>query len=229
MKILKSIVIISSSFFSLLCHAKNIDWNDYQQSATQIKEPVLFLDQFGRFSQLDKNFKLSLVDYGDKNKKYSGGDYILKSYGIEFLNNQKEYILYQSTVPLKSTVDLKILYQDKKIVAFRIREFSELDYVKRPYKKFISNFFIYNKLSNLVIEAPVVNSSSTNLESDYGSILAGDNFSYIKEEKKYLYNANIRESNRKINDYKLILDSDLKCLTFTLGCENINYRNFLEK
>ena len=67
MKILKSIVIISSSFFSLLCHAKNIDWNDYQ-SATQIKEPVLFLDQFGRFSQLNKNLKLSLVDYGDKTK-----------------------------------------------------------------------------------------------------------------------------------------------------------------
>ena len=82
------------------------------------------LDQFGRFSQLNKNLKLSLVDYGDKNKKYSGGDYILKSYGVEVLNSQKTYILYQGTVPLKSTVDLKILYQDKKIVAFRIREFS---------------------------------------------------------------------------------------------------------
>ena len=67
---------------------KNIDWNDYQQSATQIKEPVLFLDQFGRFSQLNKNLKLSLVDYGVK-QKYSGGDYILKSYGVEVLNNQK--------------------------------------------------------------------------------------------------------------------------------------------
>ena len=229
MKIIKSVVIISSIFFSLSCHTKNIDWNDYQQIVVQINEPVLFLDQFGRFSQLNKNFKLGLVDYGNKNKKYSGGEYILKSYGVEVLNNQKDYTLYQSTVPLKSNIDLKVLYQDQKIVAFRIREFSDVDYVKRPYKRFISNFFIYNKFSNLVIEAPLINSSSTNLGSDYESILAGDSFSYIKKEKKYLYNANIREINGKVNIYKLILDSDLDCLESTLGCENIIYRDFLKK
>ncbi|MCO8043655.1 hypothetical protein OC498_13640 [Acinetobacter bohemicus] len=84
MKIIKSIVIISSIFFSLSCHAKNIDWNDYQQIVIQIKEPVLFLDQFGRFSQLNKNFKLGLVDYGNKNKKYSGGNIVLRVMGLRF-------------------------------------------------------------------------------------------------------------------------------------------------
>lgn len=228
MKIIKFLVIIGS-FFSLSCHSKNIDWNDYQQSAIQINEPVLFLDQFGKFSQLNNNLKLSLIDYGNKNKKYSGGNYVLKSYGIEALNNQKEYYLFQSTVPLKSSVDLKILYQDKKIVAFRTREFSEIDYVKRPYKKFSSNLFIYNKLSNLVVEAPVVDSSSANLESDYVNILAGDNFSYILKEKKYLYEADVRESSGKLEKYKLILNSELKCLSSTLGCESIKSQKSLKK
>jgi len=75
MKIIKFLVIIGS-FFSLSCHSNNIDWNDYQQSAIQINEPVLFLDHFGEFSQLNNNLKLGLIDYGNKNKKYSK-DHIL--------------------------------------------------------------------------------------------------------------------------------------------------------
>lgn len=228
MKIIKFLVIIST-FFSLSCHSNNIDWNDYQQSAIQTNEPILFLDQFGSFSQLNENLKLGLVDYGNKNKKYSGGNYILKSYGVEVFNNRIEYTLFQSTVPLKSSVDLKILYQDEKIVAFRTREFSEIDYVKRAYKKFSSNIFIYNKLSNLVVEVPVVDSSSKSLESNYLNILAGDNFSYFVKEREYLYEADISEGNGKINNYKLVLNLELKCLFYTLGCENINSKKLLKK
>lgn len=228
MKIIKFLIVIST-FLSLSCHSNNIDWSNYQQSSIQINEPVLFLDQFGSFSQLSKNLKLGLVDYGNKNKKYSGGDYILKSYGVDVFANQKKYNLFQSTVPLKSNIDLKILYQDKNIVAFRIREFSEVDYVKRPYKKFSSNIFIYNKLSDLVIEIPVVDSSSKNLESDYLSILAGDNFSYNSKQREYLYEANIRGLSGKISNYKLMLDLELKCLFYTLGCENMIYKRLLKK
>lgn len=229
MKIFKSLVIISISLLALSTSAKNIDWNDYQQSAIQINEPILFLDQFGKFSQLNKGLKLGLVDYGNKSKKYSSGNYELKSYGVEALNNKKEYILYQSTVPIKSTVDLQVLYQDKNIVAFRIREFSELDYIRKPYKKHISNLFIYNKISNLVAEAAIINSSSPNLESDYRNILVGDNFSYIKNEKKYLYDASVRDSNGGIQNYKLILNLELKCLFSTFDCENISYNKLLKK
>ena len=86
--------------------------------------------------------------------------------------------------------------------------------MKRAYKKFSSNIFIFNKLSNLVVEVPVVDSSSKSLESNYLNILAGDNFSYFVKEREYLYEADISEGNGKINNYA---DSNLKCDTFVVS------------
>ncbi len=48
-----------------------------------------------------------------------------------------------------------LLYNDKNIVAFRIRENSNIDYVKEPYKNFTANAYFYNLINNKFIEVPV--------------------------------------------------------------------------
>ncbi|MDP1318209.1 hypothetical protein Q8H44_15495, partial [Acinetobacter lwoffii] len=55
------------------------------------------------------------------------------------------------------------------------------------------------------------------------------NKAYILKEKKYLYEADVRESSGKLEKYKLILNSELKCLSSTLGCESINSQKSLKK
>ena len=46
-------------------------------------------------------------------------------------------------MPLESNVDLSLLYHDKAILAFRIRELSTINYVRVPFKRNkVSAFYI---------------------------------------------------------------------------------------
>ena len=93
------------------------DWNDPIQDAIQINTPVEFIDSYGKY----------IVLYKNKN----GIKYILKNYGVDLLNGNKIYTIFRSSISLNSNVDLTLLYRDKNIVAFRIRESSNIDYVKQ--------------------------------------------------------------------------------------------------
>lgn len=223
MKISKLLVVMLG-LMALSCESKTINLQDFRQDATQVQEPVLYIDQYGKYSKISNTMKITLVDYGNKNKSYSGGSYVLKKYGVEVESGKRMFDVYQSTIPEKSNVDLKILYNDKNLVAWRIREFSTVDYVKRPYKNFTTNFFIFNKSINSVMEIPVINSSSDNVNSDFEKILAGDEFKFDNNTKKYIYKANIKNKNDKIENFDVVLNSSLKCISASIGCSSFGFK-----
>ena len=223
MKISK-LSVVMLGFVALSCESKTLNSQNFKQDATQIQEPVLYIDQYGKYSKISNTMKITLVDYGNKSKSYSGGSYILKKYGVEVQAGNRVFDVYQSTIPEKSNVDLKILYNDKNLVAWRIREFSTIDYVKRPYKNFSTNFFIFNKSVNSVMEVPVVNSPSDNLNSNFEKILAGDEFIFDNNTKKYIYRANIKNKNDKIEDFDVVLNSSLKCVSASVGCGSLGFK-----
>ncbi|MFX7063705.1 hypothetical protein ABTH87_18785, partial [Acinetobacter baumannii] len=101
-----------------------------------------------KYTVLNPNLKIKLVDFGNINKIKKDIKYSLKKYGVQILNRKEVYNIFEGKVPLKSNVDFTLLYNDKNIVAFRIRENSNIDYVKEPYKNFTANAYFYNLINN---------------------------------------------------------------------------------
>lgn len=176
------LLVLSSNTFA------NVDnLNDYLQDSTQINSPIEYIDTYNKYTVINTNLKIKLVDFGDIQKTKKEIKYTLKKYGVQILNKKEVYNVFESKVPLKSNVDFTLLYNDKNIVAFRIRENSNIDYVKEPYKNFTANAYFYNLINNKFIEVPVLNSDSED-KSKATDILQGDQLTYDSKKRAiYLF------------------------------------------
>ncbi|EXB47850.1 MULTISPECIES: hypothetical protein [Acinetobacter] len=203
-----------------VCYAKeNPSWSDYLQDSTQIKSPVEYIDTYNKYSVISPNFKIKLTDFGNIDKTKKNINYTLKKYGVQVLNGKYVYNVFETTTPLKSNVDFTLLYHDKDIVAFRIKEISTIDYVRVPFKKFQVTTYLYNIKNNNFTEIPVIlsNSDEGNEKTD---LLMGDQVTYDAKKGQYTYLANIKTyKDEKISPFKITVNVNLKCISSTLGCE----------
>lgn len=199
----------------------NNGWDDYMQDAIQINSPIEFIDEYNKYTVIDPKKKIRLTDFGNIERNKSGVKYTLKNYGVQILNNNKVYNVFKTTTTLKSYVDFDLLYHDKNIVAFRIRDNSTVDYVKEPFRSFLVDTYVYNLSSNKFAIIPVLNSDSE-LDGKQLNLLQGDQFTFNSKKGIYTYLANIKYAkNGKIGTFKVDLNNSLKCISATLGCENV--------
>ena len=214
-------LLISCSLFTTIGNTTtNNIWNDISQDSIQLSSPIEFIDTYNKYTVISKNQKIRLTDYGNIDKNKNGITYTLKNYGVQILNKKNIFNIFNTTVPLNSNVDFNLLYRDKNIVAFRIRENSTVDYVKRPFRSFIVDTYVYNLNTNKFSIIQVINSDGEkNVD-----LLQGDKFSFNKGKGIYTYIANIELANtKKIDVLKVDLNSELKCVYATQGCDNIGY------
>lgn len=223
MKFMNTFAMIIACGVSLnVCYAKeNSLWNDYLQDATQINSPVEYIGTYNKYSAIKPNLKIMLRDFGDINKTKKNVTYTLKKYGIQVLNGKDVYNVLRTAVPLQSNIDLTLLYHDKDVLAFRTRELSTVNYVKVPFKRNRVSAFLYNIKNNNFIEIPVILSDSQD-SGQKTDLLMGDQVTYDDKKGQYTYLANIKTyENGKTSPFKVTLNSNLKCISSTLGCETI--------
>ncbi|WP_288397439.1 hypothetical protein [uncultured Acinetobacter sp.] len=223
MKFINTFVMIIACGVSFnVCYAKeNPSWSDYLQDATQINSPVEYIDTYNKYSVISPNFKIKLTDFGNIEKTKKNITYTLKKYGVQVLNGRYVYNLFETTTPLKSNVDFSLLYYDKSIVAFRVKEIGTIDYVRVPFKKFQVTTYLYNIKDNNFTEIPVIlsNSDEGNEKTD---LLMGDQVTYDAKKGLYTYLANVKTyKDGKTSPFKVTLNANLKCISSTLGCETI--------
>lgn len=207
---------------SSICYSKeNPLWSDYLQDSAQVKLPVDYIDAYNKYSAIRPDLKIILRDFGDINKTKKDIKYTLKKYGIQVLNGKDVYNVLRTAVPLQSHVDLALLYHDKAILAFRTRELSTVNYVKVPFKRNSVSVFLYNIKNNNFTEIPVILSDSEDGD-DKIDLLMGDQVTYDAKKGQYTYLANVKTyQDGKISPFKVVLNSSLKCISSTLGCETI--------
>lgn len=213
-------MIIACGFSFNACYAKeNSSWSDYLQDSTQVKSPVEYIDTYNKYSVISPNLKIKLTDFGNVDKTKKNINYTLKKYGVQFFNGKDVYNVFETTAPLKSNVDFTLLYHDKDIVAFRMKEISTVDYVRVPFKKFQVTTYLYNIKNNNFTEIPVIlsNSDDGNEKTD---LLMGDQVTYDAKKGHYTYLANVKTyKDGKTSPFKITLNVNLKCISSTLGCE----------
>ncbi|NNP77008.1 hypothetical protein A7P54_11335 [Acinetobacter sp. Ac_3412] len=213
-------MIIVCGFSFNVCYAKeNSSWSDYLQDSTQVKSPVEYIDTYNKYSVISPSLKIKLTDFGNVDKVKKNVNYTLKKYGVQVLNGKDVYNVFETTAPLKSNVDFTLLYHDKDIVAFRIKEISTVDYVRVPFKKIQVTTYLYNIRNNNFTEIPVIlsNSDGSNEKTD---LLMGDQVTYDAKKGQYTYLANVKTyKDGKTSPSKISLNVNLKCISSTLGCE----------
>jgi len=216
---LNFMVVCSVSFN--VCNAKeNSLWDDYLQDATQVNSPVEYIGTYNKYSAISPDLKIMLRDFGEINKTKKDINYTLKKYGIQVLNGKDVYNVLRTAVPLKSNVDLALLYHDKDILAFRMRELSTVNYVKVPFKRNRVSAFLYNIKNNNFTEIPVILSDSEDGD-EKTDLLMGDQVTYDAKKGQYTYLANVKTyKDGKTSPFKITLNVNLKCISSTLGCEN---------
>ncbi|MFW1812117.1 hypothetical protein ACG9HX_12330 [Acinetobacter ursingii] len=205
-----------------VCYAKeNSSWNDYLQDAAQVNSPVEYIDVYNKYSVINPNLKIKLTDFGNIDKTKKNIDYTLKKYGIQILNGKDIYDVLRTAVPLQSNVDLALLYHDKDILAFRMRELSTVNYVKIPFKRNRVSAFLYNIKNNNFTEIPVILSDSEDGD-EKTDLLMGDQVTYDAKKGQYTYLANVKTyTDGKVSPFKAVFNINLKCISLTLGCETI--------
>uniref|UniRef100_UPI0030094D0B hypothetical protein n=1 Tax=Acinetobacter ursingii TaxID=108980 RepID=UPI0030094D0B len=215
-------MIIAYSVFFNICNAKeNVLWDDYLQDATQVNSPVEYIGAYNKYSAINPNLKIMLRDFGDINKTKKNINYTLKKYGIQILNGKDIYDVLRTAVPLQSNVDLVLLYHDKDILAFRMRELSTVNYVKIPFKRNRVSAFLYNIKNNNFTEIPVILSDSEDGD-EKTDLLMGDQVTYDAKKGQYAYLANVKTyTDGKVSPFKAVFNINLKCISLTLGCETI--------
>ncbi|MCH7384311.1 hypothetical protein MMP71_10650 [Acinetobacter dispersus] len=213
-------MIIACGFSFNVCYAKeNSSWSDYLQDSTQVKSPVEYIDTYNKYSVISPSLKIKLTDFGNVDKTKKNINYTLKKYGVQVLNGKYVYNVFETTAPLKSNVDFTLLYHDKDIVAFRMKEISTVDYVRVPFKKFQVTTYLYNIRNNNFTEIPVIlsNSDDGNEKTD---LLIGDQVTYDAKKGQYTYLANVKTyKDGKTSPFKITLNVNLKCISSILGCE----------
>ena len=67
MKVLNSFaMMIACSVSFNICYAKeNSEWNDYLQDSTQINSPIEYIDSYNKYTVINPNLKIKLVDFGN--------------------------------------------------------------------------------------------------------------------------------------------------------------------
>lgn len=215
---LNFMVVCSVSFN--VCNAKeNSLWDDYLQDATQVNSPVEYIGTYNKYSAISPDLKIMLRDFGEINKTKKDINYTLKKYGIQVLNGKDVYNVLRPAVPLKSNVDLALLYHNKDILAFRMRELSTVNYVKVPFKRNRVSAFLYNIKNNNFTEIPVILSDSEDGD-EKTDLLMGDQVTYDAKKGQYTYLANVKTyKDGKTSPFKITLNVNLKCISSTLGCE----------
>ncbi|MGR0304521.1 hypothetical protein [Acinetobacter beijerinckii] len=215
---LSVIVIFTISFNG--CYAKeNSSWSDYLQDSIQVKSPVEYIDVYNNYAVVNPNLKIKLTDFVNIDKTKKNINYTLKKYGVQVLNGKDVYNVLRTTVSLQSNFDFSLLYHDKDILAFRVREVSIINYVKIPFKRNQVTTFLYNIRNNNFIGIPVIHSDSED-KSEQTDLLMGDQVTYDAKKGQYTYLANVKTyQDGKISPFKLVLNSSLKCISSTLGCE----------
>lgn len=205
-----------------VCYAKeNSSWSDYLQDATQINSPVEYIGSYNKYSILNPTLKIILTDFGNVDKTKKDINYTLKKYGVQILNGKDVYNILRTAVPLQSNVDLALLYHDKAILAFRVREISTVNYVKIPFKRNKVTAFLYNIKNNNFTEIPIILSDSED-SSKQTDLLMGDQVTYDAKKGQYTYLANVKTyKDGKTSPFKVVLNGSLKCISSTLGCETI--------
>lgn len=213
-------VMVTFTILFNVCYAKeNSLWDDYLQDATQINSPVEYIGTYNKYSAISPDLKIMLRDFGDINKTKKDIKYTLKKYGIQVLNGKDIYNVLRTAVPLKSNVDLALLYHDKAILAFRTRELSTINYVKAPFKRNNVSAFLYNIKNNNFTEIPVILSESEDGD-EKTDLLMGDQVTYDAKKGQYTYLANVKTyKDGKTSPFKITLNVNLKCISSTLGCE----------
>lgn len=212
------IIFISNAFVFSVFAKSNNSWNDIDQDSIQVSKPIEYIDSYNKYSMINPKLKVKLVDYGNIEKNIQ---YTLKKYGVEVFNNSSIYSVFKSTTALKSDINFNLLYSDKDVFAFRMRKNSTIDYVKYPYKNYSVETYVYDIKSNMYVVIDVLNSDSNTVESKT-DLLQGDQFTFNTRTGSYTYLANIKYAERnKIGIFKVNLNKKLKCLSSTLGCENI--------
>ncbi len=88
---------------------ENSEWNDYLQDSTQINSPIEYIDSYNKYTVLNPNLKIKLVDFGNINKIKKDIKYSLKKYGVQILNRKEVYNIFEGKVPLKSNVDYIVI------------------------------------------------------------------------------------------------------------------------
>lgn len=223
MKFINSVAIILACSFSInICYAKeNSLWKDYLQDSVQIKSPIEYIDTYNKYSMINPDLKVKLTDLGNIDKTKKNINYTLKKYGVQILNGKNVYSVFEKTVPLKSNVDFTLLYHDKNILAFRVKEISTVDYIKVPFNSTQVTAFLYNVRNNNFTEVPVILSNSED-GSKQTDVLLGDQITYDPQKGQYTYLANVKYyKDGKPSSLKTVINNNLKCISYSLGCENI--------
>lgn len=71
--------VLSSNTFA------NVDkWNDYLQDSTQINSPIEYIDSYNKYTVINPNLKIKLVDFGNINKTKKEIKYSLKNMEFKF-------------------------------------------------------------------------------------------------------------------------------------------------
>lgn len=215
---LNFMVVCSVSFN--ICNAKeNSLWDDYLQDATQVNSPVEYIGAYNKYFAINPNLKIMLRDFGNVDKTKKNINYTLKIYGVQVLNGKDVYNVLRTAVPLQSNVDLALLYHDKDILAFRMRELSTVNYVKIPFKRNRVSAFLYNIKNNNFTEIPVILSDSEDGD-EKTDLLMGDQVTYDAKKGQYTYLANVKTyKDGKTSPFKITLNVNLKCISSILGCE----------
>lgn len=216
-----AIIFISNAFVVNVFAKSNNSWNDIEQESIQVNKPIEYIDIYNKYSMINSKLKVKLVDYGNVEKNKKNIKYTLKNYGVEVLNNSGIYRVFRSTVSLKSDVDFHLLYNDKDVFAFRVRKNSIIDYVESPYRNNSVETYIYDIKNNNYVLIDVLNSDSNTIDGKI-NLLQEDQFTFNTKTSNYVYLANIKYAEKnKIGTFKVNLNKKLKCLSSTLGCENI--------
>lgn len=217
---MKNLIFIFIFFLSFNVYSKTvIDWNDLDQDAIQIHEPIEFISDFGKYSVINKNLKIALVNLGIDTKNN------LQVYGILANYKGKVYEILKTTATKNVYVDMYIAYYDENIVAIRIRTLGTHDKVHRPYLSSESYLFVYSIKNGNVVEVPTTSSSSTTLESKIPNVFFGDTFAYKKSQKKYKYEYLIKDQfTSKTTKAYVDFNLNLKCIAGTNDCDLVTNR-----
>ncbi|WP_111893475.1 hypothetical protein [Acinetobacter sp. MB5] len=226
MKLFKMFFLILTFGLSVSSYAKdNLIWNDPLQDSIQINAPLEYIDSYNKYIVLNHDLKVRVSDFGKVEKNNKNRKYMLQKYGVQVFNQGKVYTIFESLVSLVSLVsldsfvDFELLYHDKNIFAFRIREDSVINYMKKPYKNLSVNVFFYNFKNNKFIQIPVLNSDGIEGSKNV-DLLKGDQVIYNSKNGYYSYSASIKRVGlNKVDIFRFSIGSKLNCISSTLGCE----------
>ncbi|MCH4243051.1 hypothetical protein [Acinetobacter gerneri] len=221
MKILRNSALIVFGLSCMSnCFALSEDWNDIVLDSIQNKKPIEYVDEYNKYIVINSKLKIKLKDFGNVSKIRNDIKYVQKKIGVQILNSNKIYNVYNDILPVNADVNMHLLYDGSIVTGVRIRKNYEINYVKSPYRVSEADAVLYSVKENKVATIKIINSTA---DSEGGGLdyIRGDQITYDNKNKRYTYYAEILKSDHKISKFKVVLDSSFKCVSATLGCGNV--------